>query len=376
MPNSAELYAKAGFRLHRDFSVALVLSGGNALGAYQAGAYQALHEHGLEPDWIAGASAGAINGAIICGNRIEQRLGRLDALWTPAAGSLLTQTTAFEAMDEVRRSWAAAGTFAAGRPDLFVPRHLLGPWWNPFGNPEPSSLYDTTPLLGTLERLIDFELLNRGMPRFSVTAVDIETGEDVAFDTRAHRIGSLHLRASSALLPAFSPVEVEGRLLGDAGISVNLPLDCVLSEQHRRPLLCIAIDLLPLRAPRPQSLGDAVARMQDLLFATQSRRAIAAWQKIFDERADHGDTAAVTLLHIAYSNQAREVSGKAFDFSPESAAARWEAGRSDLNDALDALAVGEVAIGDAGMTVYATAPREQSGERLERVHWQLGPLQG
>jgi len=61
--------------------VVLVLQGGGALGAYQLGVYQAMHEAGVEPDWVIGTSIGALNGAIIAGNPPEQRLPRLRAFW-------------------------------------------------------------------------------------------------------------------------------------------------------------------------------------------------------------------------------------------------------------------------------------------------------
>ncbi len=351
------------------FSFALVLGGGNALGAYQAGAYQALHDRGLAPDWVAGASAGAINGAVICGNPPERRIAQLNALWSPASGDQAGLAQASQ-LEEMRRTAAAATTIASGRSDIFVPRNLLGPWWNPFGAAEPASLYDTHPLLATLGRLVDFDLLNRGVPRFSATAVDIETGDDVIFDTRLTTIGPDHVRASSALLPAFPPVEIAGHLLGDAGISANLPLDSVLNEPSERPLLCIAIDLLPLQAPRPRTLGETVSRLQDLMFATQSRRALAAWQAIYEERGRGGAAASVTLLHIAYSDQSREVSGKAFDFSAESAAARWRAGREDAAAALDQLDAGTVPVGSPGLTIYAPAGTGS----LQPKRWPIAPI--
>jgi NTE family protein len=356
----------------RAYDVALVLSGGNALGAYQAGAYQAMQEHGLIPDRVAGASAGAINGAIICGNPVDRRVERLRELWGAEAGAA-TDVVGWLLPEEVRRTNAALATLTVGRPQLFVPRYVFGPWWNPFGNAEPASLYDATPLEDTLARLVDFDLLNRGVPPLAVTAVDVASGEDVVFDTRTHRLAPVHLRASSALLPVFSPVEVEGRLLGDAGISVNLPLDAVLTETGESGLLCIAIDLLPLDAPPPRTLGDAVARTQDLIFATQSRRAIAAWQAIFDERARRGDASAVTLLHIAYSDQDSEVSGKAFDFSPASAAQRWATGFADLTRTVEQLRAGDIAIGQPGLTVYRNAA---GGAVLEKVRWPIGPVPG
>src|SRR5215204_3416012 len=64
--------------------VVLVLGGGNALGAYLAGAYERLHERGVRPNWIVGASTGAITGAILAGNPPERRLERLEAFWAEA----------------------------------------------------------------------------------------------------------------------------------------------------------------------------------------------------------------------------------------------------------------------------------------------------
>src|SRR5471030_1203807 len=79
-PNSA-IAAAAGWRPERCDRVALVLQGGGALGAYQVGVYQALHEDGMEPDWVCGVSIGAINSAIIAGNAPEHRLEKLRIFW-------------------------------------------------------------------------------------------------------------------------------------------------------------------------------------------------------------------------------------------------------------------------------------------------------
>jgi NTE family protein len=349
-----------------DMSLSLVMSGGAALGAYQAGAYQALQEFGLEPDWVVGGSAGAINGAVICGNPPEQRIAKLARLWhvTGRAGEPVPPPSA---ADTARRTQVAALTLATGQVDWCVPRRLYGPWWNPFGNPEPASFYDTLPLERRLSELADFDLLNTGTPRYGATAVDIETGADVIFDTAHHRITPRHVRASGALLPAFSPVEVEGRMVGDAGMSANLPIDTVLVARSDRPTLCIALDLLPLAGPRPRKLGETLLRTQDLLFAAQSRRAIAAWQAIHAERVQRGQGSAVTLLHVSYADQSREVSGKAFDFSPISAEARWQTGYRNLKQALEALA--EVLTDQPGLHVHV--PRAGGG--LERVERMLAP---
>lgn len=332
--------------------IVLVLSGGNALASYQAGAYQALHEADMEPDWVAAASAGAANGAIICGNPPERRVERLEEFWEPA---LAGAPPAGGAEEKIRRSAAAALSLTVGRQGAFAPRRLFGPFWEPFLNREPGSLYDTTPLRATLERLIDFELLNRGRPRFSAAAVDLESGEDVVFESGRASITADHLRASSALLPVFPPVELEGRLLGDAGLSQNLPLDIVLSRPPAGRVLCIALDLLPLHGKRPRTLGDALCRMQDLTFAAQSRRTISAWRTIFAERLEAGgEVPSVALLHIAYADQDHEVSGKAFDFSPITARARWDCGYRDMQAALSRIRSGAIEMGRPGLTLYAS----------------------
>src|SRR5689334_9792864 len=72
----------AGAKTRPEFErIALLLQGGGALGAYQAGVYEALAQLGLHPDWVAGISIGAINSALIAGNPPEQRVERLRAFW-------------------------------------------------------------------------------------------------------------------------------------------------------------------------------------------------------------------------------------------------------------------------------------------------------
>ncbi len=304
----------------RPFDIALVLSGGNALGAYQGGAYQALHDRGMQPSWIAGASAGAVNGAMICGNAADRRVDRLRTLW--ACGPMVEDALDLPGMVETsRRSLSAMATLAFGHPGFFTPRHLLGAWWNPLGSNEPASLYDLRPLEDTLRRLVDFDLLNAGAPRLTLTAVDVRSGEDVAFHSGVDRIGPAHVRASASLLPVFPPVAIGDRLLADAGISANLPLDVILAEKWERPLLCIAIDLLPLRATWPSTLGDVASRAQDLVFATQSRRALAAWQAIFDA---HGDAPPHRLSRARPRGRGQGV--RLFDVVVTGTVARWHGG--------------------------------------------------
>jgi NTE family protein len=80
-PNLKKAAPTRGWRPDRCDRVALVLQGGGALGAYQAGVYQALHEANIEPDWVCGVSIGAINSAIIAGNPPDRRLEMLHTFW-------------------------------------------------------------------------------------------------------------------------------------------------------------------------------------------------------------------------------------------------------------------------------------------------------
>jgi NTE family protein len=345
------------------YKLVLVLSGGNALGAYQAGAFQSLVEHGASIDWVIGGSTGAVNGAIICGNTPDISLQRLREYWQPGKRDSDTSGLWTGFAEDARRTLAAQTTLAMGQPHVFVPRRLFGPWWEPFGNREPSSLYDTAPLADTLPRFVDFDRLNSGAIRFSATAVELEAGVDVVFDTSAMWVQSEHLRASSALLPAFPPVEIGGTLFADAGASANLPIDVLLADPPAGPTLCLAVDLLPLRAPPPKTLGNAAERMQDLMFATQSRRAIEGWKRFYDLRQtsavpDDG-MAAVTLVHLAYGAQEPEVCGKAFDFSPESSGYRWEQGYLDMENVLHRLETGEIAVGTLGLAVHRFHGQEE-----------------
>lgn len=326
-----------------------MLSGGSALGAYQAGVYEALHGAGLRPDFISGGSAGAINGALIAGNAPDERVARLRDYWRPSSIAAADDG----AVDDWRRTLAVQTAMIAGRADTFTQRGLLGLGW-PFEEAAPSVL-DTGTLGAAMERLVDFERLNGGTPRFSVAAVDLETGEDVIFDTVRDRFRPDHIRASAALLPAFPPVEIDGRLLADAGISANLPLDVVLRDLADERLLVIAVDLLPLAGLRPRTVTEAASRLQDLNFATQSRRAIDFWRRIFAERlACAGKPVpTVTLVHLIYADQHREVVGKAFDFSPATLRDRWDKGARDATAMLAMLRDGSIGVTDSpGLHVH------------------------
>ncbi len=314
--------------------VALVLGGGNALGSYLAGAYEHLHRQEIEPRWIVGASIGAVTAAIIAGNARENRLARLGEFWADAMietpGALGRGSSLRHAYNEVHTALA----LMLGRPGLFRHRFpgLLSmlPWM-----PDDIALYDHTRLRRTLERLIDFDRLNGGDIRLTIGCIDLESGEEVFFDTTRDRIGPEHLLATSAITPVFPPVEIGGRLLCDPGYANNMPVDVLFAEPPDRDLLCIAVELFSLYAPRPASLDSVVERTKDLIFASPSRRAIKALLREYAVREElQPDGPSATLLHMAYHAGSDERAGKTFDYSPSSVRDRWAAGQRDMESAL------------------------------------------
>ena len=160
--------------------VGLVLQGGGALGAYQAGVYEALAEHEQYlPHWIAGISIGAINGAIIAGNPPSRRVEKLRAFWELITERITAKP--FADGDYVRgffNEWSALASVAAGIPGFFRPR-MPPAWLQPAGTEGALSFYDTSPLRSTLEALRRFRSPRR---------------QEICPGTRRHR-------ASASVLP-------------------------------------------------------------------------------------------------------------------------------------------------------------------------------
>jgi NTE family protein len=189
----------------RDFDLVLVLSGGNALGAFEAGVYEALHEHGLQPDWIIGASIGAINGALITGSAPDRRIETLRAFWRPMPSFRDLPFPWLGAFETSRRTHAVGWATTLGHPGIFGPMLSAATAWTD----NPPSIFETSQLAATLQKLVDFARLNAGRCRYTATAVDLETGADVVFDNTAMKIGADHVRASAALPVAFPPQDLD-----------------------------------------------------------------------------------------------------------------------------------------------------------------------
>lgn len=334
----------------------LIFQGGGALGAFQAGVFDGLHEAGLSADWVIGTSIGAVNAAIIAGNPPQRRLEYLHEFWARMGQGWFVDPQAADAAAG-SETWAgtvnAINTMALGLPNFFLPRWAGGFAFGLPVDPENASLYDTTPLKTTLEELIDFDYLNQSPVRISLGAVDVESGEMRYFDSRQERIGVEHLLASGALPPAFPAVEIDGRHYWDGGIHSNTPLEFMLRDKPRRHSLCFMATLWQQEDVMPTTLSAVLRRNKELQFASRSATLIGMEQEMHrlrhgiwllanrlpaEDRADAELAASIELgcrsvyhlvrlqaPRLGHENQTKDI-----DFAPSHIEARWQAGRQDV----------------------------------------------
>lgn len=319
-----------------DFQISLVLSGGNALGAYHLGACERLLGAGLEPGWLVGASIGAVTAAIIAGNTPSRRLERLRSFWDLSQQpDLVPWWATSEPLRARYNNDHALATLLFGRPGLFS-RHFPGELSLLPGMPSDRSIMDHRPMGKTLNALIDFDLLNDGDKRVSFVAVDLEDGQEVWFDNRDIRITAEHLLACTAMAPLFPPIDIEGRLLGDAGLVNNLPFDRVFRNDPAGNQLCVAVDLFCASHGRPDTLDETVARVQDILFAAQGRRSVAALRRERDLLRKHDPASHSSILaHLAYRPPGTQRALKGLDFSARSLRERIAQGAEDMERMLE-----------------------------------------
>ncbi|MGZ9810739.1 DUF3734 domain-containing protein [Pseudoroseicyclus sp. H15] len=359
---------------------ALVLQGGGALGAYQAGAFLALDEAGFAFDWVAGISIGAINAALICGNVEADRASALKAFWDRITATLPSMATAWTlAGRHAYSEFAAAEVMMAGAPGFFRPRLPLSVW--PFGRHPALSIYDTAPLAATLTELVDFDLLNDSGPRLCIGATDVETGNFVYFDTRTTRIDVRHIMASGALPPGFPPVEIDGRFYWDGGLVSNTPLQYVMEQaEGDQPLCVLQIDLFNARGPVPVDVLEVQQREKDIRYSSRTRLTTDRYRelhalhaaterlaaKLPAELQDDEDLALlraagpscpVTLVHLIHRKEGFEGTGKDYEFSRQSMADHWAAGRHDVQRTLTHPSWTSRVVGTDGLQVFDLATR-------------------
>ena len=340
--------------------IALLLQGGGSLGAYQAGAFQALAEANLQPDWVAGISIGSMNSALIAGNPPEKRVERLRAFWeeitAPPLGPMgITLSPSVELPDPASHSivnqMGAASNVLFGAPHFFRPR-MPPPYLVPPAGPKTLSYYDTSPLKATLERLVDFDRINAGTMRFSVGATNMRSGEQIYFDNANSRIGPEHVMASGALPPGLPPQEIDGELYWDGGLVSNTPLRWVLDSTPRKDTLAFQIDIWSRQGELPRDFVHAAIREKEIHYASRThvltdqfkahqklRIAAAELLKQLPEGrrnslaarrvAELVDETVYNIVHLIYHSKAYEGFSTDFEFSRRSMQEHWRAGYTD-----------------------------------------------
>lgn len=354
----------------------LVLQGGGALGAYQAGAYEALAKEGHEPDWLAGISIGAINSALIVGNAPENRVSRLKEFWNRLSSglqgvSLIPGENGRTLFNELS-SWT--GTMF-GVPGFFTPR-LISPFLAWPGTPSALSFYDTSPLRDTLSQLVDFDLLNNGKTRLSVGAVNVRTGNFRYFDTTRERLTVDHILASGALPPGFPPVEIEDEYYWDGGLVSNTPLYYVIDSADRSDNLCIfQVDLFSSRGPLPTTIMEAAEREKEIRYSSRTRMTTTAAQSELKLRMaaqnllkkipenlrndpdvkllmENATSSSITVMHIINRPNNSDTQSKDYEFSRLSMEEHWANGQQDVTKSLHSKAWKNRSLSVNGMITF------------------------
>ena len=337
--------------------IALLLQGGGALGAYQAGVYEALAEASIHPDWVAGISIGAINAAIIAGNPPESRVDRLRDFWTqvtstaPWEWSALSDWAKTDSTRNLINQMSAGLAATCGATGFFSTRPIL-PWLQPGGASDATSIYDTRALRTTLERLVDFDRLNAGLTRFSAGAVNVRTGNFVYFDNTTHTIQPEHIMASGALPPGFPAVEIEGEHYWDGGLVSNTPLQWVIETDAPQDMLAFQVDLWSARGQLPRNMAEVVTRHKEIQYSSRTRASTDQFKRVQrlrraltdllgrlpEDLTQHEDVKLLStavcrnvynIVHLIYRARNHEGHSKDYEFSRLSMQDHWRAGYHD-----------------------------------------------
>ena len=334
----------------------LVFQGGGALGAYQAGVYQALHEAGIEPDWIIGTSIGAINASIIAGNAPANRLERLRAFWSQVEHSPAFEIAAAwnPLLSSMLPNWATVTTGVAG---FFRPNPLAFLGQKVALAPEAAGYYSTQPLKRTLEDIVDFASIGKNGPRLTVGAANVGTAQMRYFDSSREALDVRHVMASGALPPAFPAVRIDGELFWDGGILSNTPVEAVFDDYPRRSSLVLAVHVWNPDGPEPDTIQKVLNRQKDLQYSSRAATHIKKQAQLhrlrhiiseltarlpakerekpeIREMAEYGCLTRMHVVRLLAPQITGEDHTKDIDFSPKGIKSRWEAGYRDAQQVL------------------------------------------
>jgi NTE family protein len=330
--------------------VVLVMQGGGAQGAYQGGVYEALHEAGIEPDWVIGTSVGAINGSIIAGNAVPQRIERLRQFWSQLESPPPGMWSFFAPM--FGSPVTDLATLLNGVPRFFSPNAAFLKGIDAPVGVEQAAIYSVDPLREFLPELVDFDRLNSGMPRFTVGLVGVSDSRMSYFDSSYGKIGLDHILGSSAVPPTFPAVRIDGKAYWDGGIYSNTPVEAVFDDSPRQSSVIFAVQIWHTYGPEPKSVAEVFARQKDIMFGSRSRSHIERQAELHRMRhavrtlvgmlpeaqrttlevQDLASLGCTSLMHLVEINAEAlegETNSREYDFSKTTIEARWHAGYTD-----------------------------------------------
>lgn len=330
--------------------VVLVMQGGGALGAFQAGVYEAMHEAGIEPDWVVGTSIGAINGAIIAGNAPADRLDRLKAFWDRVASGASSAAPWNGLGLGSHNQLHNLGAVLQGIPGFFTPNPYAWLGADTRLGVTEASYYSTAPLRRTLAELVDLDQLGGRAMRLTLGAVNVRSGRMRYFDSREEAIGIDHVMASGALPPAFPAVVIDGEPYWDGGVYSNTPIEVVMDDDPRRDSVIFSTRLWQQEAEAPPSIARVTSRLKDVQYSSRAESHTARQQQIHHlrhvvrelggrlpqavraqpevkELLGWGCGTVMHVLTLRAPALAGEDHSKDIDFTPAGIAARWAAGR-------------------------------------------------
>lgn len=372
--------------------VIYVFQGGGALGAYQVGTYEALAQHGYAPDMIVGISIGAINSALIAGNKPEERLIRLTQFWERITTKMPFPAMANLGLSKFHHFISAQLSLICGQPGFFSPK-LIPPHLILDETPDKISFYDTAPLRETLLELIDFEYLNAHHVRLCLGSVDLESGEFIFFDSSEQEITVKHIMASAALPPGFPPVKIAGRYYVDGGVFSNTPLSKVIdefadTESEIRNILCFMVDLFSLKGTLPHSLDGLMERIKDIRYSSHTKRANSVYattqnlshaihflgkQLTAEQKKDPqvkeilnlGLAHRMNIVHLIYrSEKGTELESKDYEFSTETASKHRSLGYNNTTNMIQTQEETWMKRHRSGVTVYTLEAESAVANKL------------
>jgi NTE family protein len=204
---------------------------------------------------------------------------------------------------------------------------------------------------------VDFDRLNDGRIRFSVSAVNVGTGNFAFFDSARMRITEDHVLASGALPPAFPMIRIGTDNYWDGGLVSNTPLQHLLENLEGHNTLAFQVDLFSARGAIPRSMPAVMSRQKDIQYSSRTRLVTDAYRRIRslerelqraldlvpEERLDDRQRdlkrrlarmPEVVILQMVYQQQTHEGQAKDYEFSTTAMREHWRSGLEDTRATL------------------------------------------